>query len=179
MRKMISGVRAAVLLASVIALGSILVPAASVSASTAYTQCFVKVIGTDANGNFITTPMQCYATYADLLRSQGAVNVSDGVTPATVTKAVLDTDSILATHYDGQYWSGSSFSVEGTTCGGGGLNLPASWNDRISSTANGCNDVVHYANANYGGTSYNCTGDGCLTMPANIDNQTSSIKYFA
>jgi hypothetical protein len=161
------------LVAFVVAIGAM----QSTASAAPNQQCLVKVTGQQANGMFILGPQTCYATYADVLRSVGVTNVSDSISPATVSPAILQAGSILGTHYDGANLTGASFSVGGTTCGGGGLNLPTSWNDRISSTANGCEQIVHWENANFGGASVDILAPGG-NITGYMDNKTSSIQYF-
>lgn len=139
--------------------------------------CIAKVTGKHADGTFILGRQTCYATYAEVLRHAGASNFSASTTPATVTRSTLLSGSILGTHFDGAGWTGASFSVQGTTCGGGGLNLPSTWNDRISSTANGCAEIIHYENANYTGAEADIFAPGG-DITGYMDNKTSSIKYF-
>lgn len=81
----------------------------------------------------------------------------------------------LAIHYDGPSFSGPSFTVTGSDCAGGYLNMSSTWNNRITSTRNGCPTVVHYDGYNLVGTSQTTTGSGgTLTY---MDNRTSSAQY--
>ncbi len=138
--------------------------------------CIVEV--TDVvDGTFVLGPEKCFATFADVLRSRGDQNVSDSVTPANVPRSTLVLDAIIGVHYDGANFTGASFSVSGTTCGGGGLNVSAAWNDRISSTTNGCPTITHYENTNYAGATASTFGGGG-NITGYMDNRTSSIKYF-
>lgn len=140
--------------------------------------CVITVSGKDASGNFIIEKTTCYDTFAAVLRSRGVANVSPSIAPATVGSAVLLSAGIIGTHYDGASGSGSSVSVEGSDCSGGGLNLPSSWNDRISSTTNGCPIVAHWEHANYTGAVF---GTYTIGLNSNItgymNNRTTSIKY--
>lgn len=83
--------------------------------------------------------------------------------------------SLLGIHYDGIY-SGSSFSVTGSSCVGNWVNLSAFWSNRVSSTINGiCTRVKHHDYANKGGN-YQSTwgGGGALSY---MDNRAESISY--
>lgn len=140
--------------------------------------CVIFTDGTDKIGNLIVTDTECYDTYAQVLEATGATNVPSSLTPATAGEYLLLT-SIIGTHYDGSNATGQSFSVVGDDCNGGGLPVPIGWNDRISSTTNGCPTVTHYEHNNYTGSAYNTFGPGTNTnITGYMNNKTSSIKYF-
>lgn len=81
----------------------------------------------------------------------------------------------LGIHFDGAGYTGASFTVSGDDCAGGYVNVSASWNNRVSSTLNGCPVVGHFNGQNLTGTSQTTTGGGgTLTY---MDNRTSSIQY--
>jgi hypothetical protein len=151
---------------------------ASAAVSKAANNCIIHTDGTDDEGNLVITSTTCYDTYAEVLKSKGVKNVKADATPATTASATLLSVGIIGTHYDGFGATGDSVSVEGSDCSGGGLNLPTVWNDRISSTANGCPIIVHYQNANYGGATATTYGVGTLTnIGGTMNNQTTSIIY--
>ena len=142
----------------------------------------LTITGQDANKNFKYT-MKCYDTFGDSLHSINA-SISANVTLANLSVAlspsVALTDGIIGVHYDANNGTGSALTVNGSTCNGGGLNVPVSWNDRISSTYNGCGTITHYENTNYGGSSLTTFGSGSVTSFSGqyMDNRTSAIKYF-
>ena len=90
--------------------------------------------------------------------------------------ASTDTDFILGTHYEHSNLNGSSFSVWGSSCIGGGLNVSASWNDRISSTANGCYRIKHWEHKNHGGAQFH-TFSPWGNITGVMNDETSSITY--
>lgn len=82
---------------------------------------------------------------------------------------------VIGVHFDASNLNGDSFSVSGSSCAGGHLNVAPSWNNRISSTKNGCSTIGHFDGYNKVGTSQTTTGaGGALTY---MDNRTSSIQY--
>lgn len=86
---------------------------------------------------------------------------------------------IIGIFYDGSGLSGPSFSVVGDQCNGGGLNIPVSWNDRISSLYTGCNATVLYENTNYSGATFTCFGSGTgCAVTGFMNNRASSIRFF-
>lgn len=153
---------------------------ASAEAKTPGSHCLLTVTGKDAKNIFTTAPERCFATFAEVLKAAGGQNIPDGITPALAkTVAVFSTTSIIGVHYDANNGTGASLTVNGTNCSGGGLNVPLAWNDRISSTINGCPTVVHYEVTNYAGGTYATYGVGTLSAIIGfMDNKTSSIKYF-
>jgi hypothetical protein len=158
---------------------SVPVPA-SAAAQTEKVNCVITVTGIDKNGNFIHEPMKCYSSFGESLNAIG-LKVSATVTPQSIDiKAVAAASGVIGVHYDAANGLGSSLTVNGSNCIGGGLNVPLSWNDRISSTLNGCPTIQHFENTNYAGGSFFSYGSGSLTAMTGsfMDNRTSAIKYY-
>jgi hypothetical protein len=83
--------------------------------------------------------------------------------------------SLLGIHYDGVY-SGSSFSVTGSDCNGGWVNLSSYWSNRVSSTINGiCTRVKHHDYHNKVGSYQSTWGSGGALSYMN--NRANSISY--
>jgi len=167
------------LLVTSILVAAVVGPISTETANAATSNCVIHVVGKDAHNNFITGPMTCYSSFSEVLQASGAKNVSDGITPTSgVSSSTLLDVGIIGTHYDGSGGTGTSVSVEGSDCSGGGLNLPGSWNDKISSTLNGCPIIVHYENANYAGATATTYTSGSLsTISGYMNNRTTSIIY--
>jgi len=161
-------------------IGAVVLPAHTATAATqANNQCLITVNGTDANGNFIVESTKCYSSYAQVLTAAGGVNVPTNV-KAGMAPTSFGVLSIIGTHYDGTSGSGSSFSVTGADCNGGGLPTPSGWNDRISSTWNGCPAIVHYENSDYTGSTFTTFDVGSVSnITGYMNNKTSAIKYFS
>lgn len=139
----------------------------------------VTVGAVQADGNFEILSVQRFSTYAEVLKSRGLKNVSPSASPANTTQQMIAITSTIGVHYDGAGGSGSSFSVVGSDCSGGGLNLPLIWDNRVSSTWNGCPNIVHYNWRNYTGATFTTSGVGTIDdITGGMNNQTSSIKYF-
>lgn len=156
---------------------------ASAAIETSKNHCLLTVIGKDANNTFHTAPERCFKTFEEVLKAAGQADVQAGVTPLTLrlkASAQLATSSIIGVHYDAANATGASLTVNGSTCVGGGLNVPLNWNDRISSTLNGCGTIQHFENTNYQNASFTTYGSGGWTSftGAYLNNRTSSIKYF-
>jgi hypothetical protein len=171
------------LIATIATMTAIAIPIpASADGETSKTQqCLMTITGKDASNMFKTTAEKCFNSYAEVLRAAGGENIADDITPAEAkNNGVFALLSIIGVHFDANNGTGSSLTVNGSTCVGGGLNVPLAWNDRISSTLNGCPSIVHYENSNYVGSSIITYGSGSLTSlsGAYMDNRTSSILYY-
>lgn len=128
------------------------------------THCVVEVIGQEDSGEFIVTEPYCEAT-----RAQAYASLS--------TTSSLAGSFTIGVHYDGFNYTGSSFSVVGSDCTGGYLNLSSTWINRVSSTSNGCYRIAHYDGYNKTGASQSTYGfGGNLTT---LNNDANSIAYFA
>jgi hypothetical protein len=159
-----------------------LVPAAAHGESEEH--CVVVVVDQAASGELITTKPECFDTYSAAVSfaSAGAVALPMA-TKASITlfdegiASILSTFT-LGTHYDGLNGTGSSISVVGSSCSGGYWNTPSSWDNRISSTWNGCNRLVHYDYPNRGGSSASTWGVGDLdNVPSSMNNKAESVSY--
>jgi hypothetical protein len=138
---------ASVLLAVVALLGV----ADPVGAATQRGQhCYVRVIEQHADGELVTTEPACYAT---------AARARQAATSSTAQQRAVNS-FVLATHYDGPGWTGSSTAVYGSDCLGGWLNTSTYWANEMESTQNGCSVVRHFYGQNLTGASQATTGSG-------------------
>lgn len=131
-------------------------------------------------------PIQCFGTYAELLRAYGWTDVPDSATAAT-----YDFDSIsnqaadaLAVHYNGYRTTDPSYTQFGSNCNGGGRSLVGNiWNDLVYSTRHkACGTVKHWvsgANGACGGNSYTTTGtlNQFKWIEAPVAGDVSCITY--
>lgn len=141
--------------------------------------CVVQVLGEDAKGNFILGPEVCFKTFTGVLTHVGAEDVDPAVTPATATRGVLASNQLLGVHYIDSNLEGSSLTVWGTNCSGGGLNLSANWDDELSSTAHGlCGTIKHYELFDYDGSVFPTTSPW-KNITGVMNDETSSIRYFS
>jgi hypothetical protein len=134
--------------------------AARVAAATPTVEhCAVRVTGMDPDGQLRTTKPTCSADQSAALRA--------------VRTAASDVP--IGVHWDGPGLTGSSFTVIGSSCSGGWLNLNPLWTNRVSSTQNYCPVIRHY-------DGYNLTGafEDSWYPGANLgylNNATNSIQY--
>jgi hypothetical protein len=117
----------------------------------------------ETTGELRTAPLVCGPTRARALRR---ARVADS--PTTFA---------IGVHYDGADLTGSSLTVVGADCLGGWLNLPSTWNNRISSTLHGCPRIRHYDGVNLGTPQETTYSPGGNLGPLN--NIASSVQYLS
>ena len=153
------------------ALGVITAPGASGETAPRSTpaeeHCVLRVTGRADDGRLLTDDLVCAATRMEALDRSAALRAP------TATAAAADW--AIGTHYDGPSYTGSSLTVVGADCTGGWLNMPAGWNNRISSTRHGCPRIRHCDGY------YLSTPQQTTVAPGSnlfsLDNRTSSIQY--
>jgi hypothetical protein len=148
---------------------AVLVPSLPASAANGNQHCVIRVTGQKASGELVTSSPSCYSTFAEAQRS--ATQPQSGTTAATTSSF------IIGIHYDGAGFSGASTTVVGSDCGGGWLNVSAAWDNRISSTQNGCPRIRHFDGTYLTGATEDTVGGGG-TLAA-MNNRTSSIQYLS
>ncbi len=134
----------------------------------------------------------CYATFSQAIAAAtgGRVQLPAHATPADLGPADLaphgqaspNTTYVLSIEYWDWHYLGTSWTLTGSLpcnqVGGYGLSYVGNtWNDQISSARgfSNCNHVLHWENANFGGTVLDCHPD-CYEMGA-MNDQTSSIQW--
>jgi hypothetical protein len=136
--------------------------AARAPASPPEEHCVVQVVGQDAaTGEVRLSDLTCDRTRDVALRRAGA--------------ATAAADHPIGVHFDGAGYTGSSLTVVGADCTGGWLNLPAAWNNRISSTLNGCPRIRHFDGANLTPPEQTTLSPGGNLL--SLNNKASSIQY--
>ena len=159
----------------------IIVSAGSVPASAAQSEhCVVRVIDKKPSGEFVTTPPECRGSYSEVLAAAGvagATKLDAGASSRELQsiRTQSTTSFVIGTHYDGFSLTGSSFSVVGDDCLGGWLNLSSSWDNKVSSTSNGCFQVKHWDGDNITGSWESIFGEGGNL--SGLNNKANSIQY--
>jgi hypothetical protein len=162
------GIGLAVLLATVLAPVDFAVAAGTGGGD----HCVVHVVGQKTSGELVLSEPHCYDTFDEAMSREGVGAWGVG---AALRVEIAAATFTIGTHYDGANFTGASTSVVGSTCAGGWLNTSATWNNRISSTLNGCPRIRHYSGANLTGSFETTFSPGGNLGPLN--NQTSSIQY--
>lgn len=152
--------------------------AAPASVAALETHCVVYVVDQLNDGELQMSRPTCFPTQreAAALAAQPAlapraagVDAGNGVALFT-----------LGIHYDGYNGTGASITVVGSSCSGGWWNTPTWFDNKISSSFNGCYRLRHYNRPNRAGSSTSTTGVGDIdNLPYFMNNRTESVAYFS
>ena len=139
----------------------------------------MRVIGKKSSGELVTSAPECRGTYSGALAAVGVAGADTLQAGATSEElqTFATTSSTIGTHYDGFGLTGSSFSVVGSDCSGGWLNLSSTWDNRVSSTANGCPRIRHWDGDNISGAWQETYGGGGNL--STLNNKANSIQYLS
>ena len=170
-----------VLLLSAITAITVLVPAAASAKGKpppAESHCVVYVVGQAEDGKLTTSNPDCYGTKAEAATaaSGGLVAEHSGLD----SFAMAGSTFTLGRHYDGYNGTGSSITVVGSSCTGGYWNTPSWFDNRITSSYNGCGRLRHYDKPGKRGSSTNTYGAGTTdNLAAWMNNRTESVAYYS
>jgi len=171
-----AGIRILVVLAVALAPVEPALAASAVQDDSKVEHCVVFVVDQADDGELLTTAPECFDTVKDAVAytasgaSPAARSAGSGVTVLSFT---------IGTHYDGLSGTGPSISVVGSNCNGGYWNTPPTWDNRISSTRNGCNRVKHHDYAGASGSYASTWGVGSLSnVPSYMNNRAESVSYW-
>lgn len=155
------------------------------AASAPPEHCVIEVVDQKADGEFITSKPVCFRGQADAVAfaTDGRVVLRPGqsVEGLVANRGLQSMSGLFAIgiHYDGFNGTGSSITVMGSTCGGGWWNTSASWDNRISSSYNGCQRLTHHDYPNKGGSSQSTTGAGTTDNLSTLNNRAESVSYWS
>jgi hypothetical protein len=146
--------------------------------------CVVEAVGQQPDGRLITRSLGCYGSFSEAITvaSGGSVKLAAS-TPGSAAFDDAGLAGVLSTftlgiHYDGYYGSGSSITVTGSSCTGGWWNTPSWFDNRISSSYNGCTHLRHYDYPNRSGAWADTYGAGQTDNLWGFSNRTESVQYF-
>ena len=141
------------------------------------THCVVYVVEKVAEGELETTSAECFGTQTEAILSAAP---AESVSAGRWSGALASSTFVLGIHYDGPNGTGSSITVVGTSCTGGHWNTPSWFDNRISSSYNGCGRLRHYNLPNKRGFGTNTYGAGDIdNVPSPMNNKTESVAYFS
>lgn len=141
------------------------------------THCVVVVVDQEPDGELVTTQPTCGPSRLEAIEKASSI-LADATGLSTVDTAGL-LSFTLGTHYDGASGTGSSISVVGSSCTGGYWNTPAAWDNRISSSYNGCARLRHWDSPDKVGTFQDTAGVGTTDNLTTLNNQAESVSYHA
>lgn len=171
--------------AVLLTVGFVTVPPAALVTGLIESHCVVEVIAETVEGEFITSDPRCFPTFGEAMQfaSGGVTQLRDSASGTivfddeAVAKAV--SSFTLGIHFDGSNGTGSSISVVGSNCSGGWWNTSTSWDNRISSSFNGCYRLRHYDLPNKAGSYAETIGAGSThNLPSWMNNRTESVAYY-
>ncbi len=154
-------------------------------ATMAESHCVATVVRESSDGELVTDTPVCFTSFGAALEfaSGGAVSLDPDVSGADVfvdgTAAQMVASSFtLGIHYDGYNGTGSSISVVGSSCSGGWWNTPDSWNNRISSSYNGCAVLRYYEGPGLYWYLGRTLGAGTTdNLPSGANNKAGTVSY--
>lgn len=168
----------------VVAIATMLVPAiSSVAANpeSGESHCVVEVAEQKPNGELVLGSPICFDRLTDALEhaEHSRLEIDSISARGLESVATLSSSFVLGTHFDGYNGSGSSISVVGNSCTGGWWNTSSAWDNRISSSYNGCYRLRHFDLPNKAGDRYDTTGVGQTdNLSAAMNNRTESVAYY-
>lgn len=147
--------------------------------------CVVEVIEQRPDGELITSEPVCFRRSADALAyaSDGLIALTEGedlqALAANGGVRSLSGSFAIGIHYDGFNGSGSSVTIMGSSCSGGWWNTSSAWDNRISSSYNGCQRLAHHDYANKAGQSESTIGAGTTDNLNDLNNRAQSVSYWS
>lgn len=142
--------------------------------------CVVFVEGQRPDGELILSRPDCFADEptAELWASQGVTEVmSETLMAGEDAVYAASSTFTLGRHYDGFNGTGSSIRIVGSSCTGGYWNTSSTWDNRISSSYNGCAQLKHWDLPYKSGTVESTYGVGTLDNLGYMNNRTESVSY--
>ncbi len=145
--------------------------------------CVISVVGEAPDGELLTELVGCYDSFASAMSvaSGGAMSLDAEAAGDVVftdpEAGMLASTFTLGIHYDGFNGTGSSITVVGSSCSGGYWNTPWWFDNRISSSYNGCYHLTHYDYPYMSGVAYHTYGAGQIDNLGWFSNRTESVRY--
>lgn len=141
--------------------------------------CVVYVVDKTTEGQLAMSSPTCFATPAEAAEL-AATPVLKAQTADIDGMAFGYSTFTIGIHYDGANGTGSSITVVGSSCTGGWWNTPGWFDNKTSSSYNGCYRLRHYDKPNRGGMGYNTYTVGQTDNIASyMNNRTESVAYYS
>ena len=147
--------------------------------------CVVEVVDQKPDGEFVLSQPVCFKRGSDAFAyaSGGFTTLEPGDSVQSPRAGggfmSLSGSFALGIHYDGFNGTGSSITVMGSSCTGGWWNTSSAWDNRISSSYNGCQRLTHHDLPNKAGASESTTGSGTTDNLGGLNNQAESVSYWS
>jgi len=147
-------------------------PVSAAEPASEEAQCVVHVVGREESGELRLSEPRCYPTLAQAMVSEGVQAWGPGASERVIAGASFT----IGYHCDGLNLVAPCTSVVGDDCGGGWLNTVTAWDNRISSTLNGCPNITHFDSPNRMGATEVTSGLSGHNLTS-LDNRTESLQY--
>lgn len=156
-----------------------------VSAAVSESHCVIRVVGQQGDGRLVLSSAECFETFGEALTaaSGGSTVFAKDVSGSDLmadesTLGVTVASFALGIHFDGSNGSGSSITVVGSSCSGGYWNTGSVWENRISSSWNGCYRLRHFDGPARTGSWVDTVGAGVThDLAWWMNDRTESVAY--
>lgn len=135
--------------------------------------CVAFVLHQTAEGELVVSEPDCFDTLAEA-GAWAAVGPADRSTSGLYMAGSTFT---LGRHFDGFNGTGSSISIVGSSCTGGYWNTSSSWDNKISSSYNGCARLTHWDEPAKSGSFQHTYGAGTTDNLSFMNNKAESVSY--
>lgn len=152
---------------------------------SAETHCVLTVVDQKPTGELVMHESHCFNSFSEAMEfaSGGEIDLprsaqgSDVFIDGSVAAYAASTFTI-GIHYDGYAGSGSSISIAGDSCVGGWWNTSAAWDNRISSSYNGCAVLRYYNDPDKSQYLGYTSGVGTTdNLASGANNKAESVSY--
>ncbi len=177
------GAVVALLVAASVSIGAVPATAADGKATSGSDgHCVAHVVDQRLDGELVTGAEKCFGRFSDAMSyaSGGELRLPADTPGASNNYGGMQTlmgNFTLAMHFDGYYGTGASITIVGGSCNGY-WNTSSWWDNRISSTYNGCFKTRHYDLPWLGGSFATLSGPlATHNLPWTMNNRTESVRY--
>ena len=140
--------------------------------------CVVYVVDKAEDGELKMSDPECFSTEAAAAERAAQPILKPDL--ATLDGSYTMSSWTIGKHYNGKNGTGSSITVVGSSCTGGYWNTPGWFDNKISSSYNGCYRLRHYDLPYKQGSGANTYGAGTTdNLPSYMNNRTESVAYFS
>lgn len=141
--------------------------------------CVMYVLETMEDGELKMSDPTCVATRDEAAELAALPNFQLGLNGLDGAMYGYGSLFTLGIHYNGFNGSGSSITVVGSSCTGGWWNTPTWFDNKESSSYNGCGRLRHYDRPNKNGAGANTYGAGTTdNIPGYMNNRAESVAYY-
>lgn len=135
--------------------------------------CVAFVVDQADDGELVLSEPDCFGS----LTEAGAWAAVGPADPLASGFYMAGSTFTLGRHFDGFNGTGSSISIVGSSCTGGYWNTSSSWDNKISSSYNGCARLTHWDEPAKSGSFQHTYGAGTTDNLSYMNNKAESVSY--